>query len=68
VGRADVRFRGGLGDADFHGGERASVVGADRVWNVVRLEGPSFVWHYRGAPHVHVWVNVADDPSMKLNA
>ena len=31
-------------------------------------EGPSFVWHYRGAPHVHVWVNVADDPSVKLNA
>jgi hypothetical protein len=26
------------------------------------------VWHYRGAPHVHVWVNVADHPSVKLNA
>jgi Protein of unknown function (DUF3500) len=43
-------------------------IGNDKVWDIWRLEGPSFVWHYRGAPHVHVWVNVADDPSVKLNA
>lgn len=41
-------------------------VGNDGVWDNWRLEGPSFVWHYRGAPHVHVWVNVADDPSTKI--
>ena len=33
-----------------------------------RLEGPSFVWYFRGSPHVHVWVNVADDPGVALNA
>jgi hypothetical protein len=38
------------------------------VWDNWRLEGPSFVWYFRGHPHVHVWVNVADDPSVKLNA
>jgi len=43
-------------------------LGSDRVWDIWRLEGPAFVWHFRGAPHVHVWVNVADDPSVKLNA
>jgi hypothetical protein len=43
-------------------------IGNDGVWDIWRLEGPSFVWHYRGAPHVHVWVNMADDPSVKLNA
>lgn len=43
-------------------------LGNDGVWDNWRLEGPSFVWHYRGAPHVHVWVNVADDASVKLNA
>ncbi|MEX2114182.1 MAG: DUF3500 domain-containing protein [Pirellulales bacterium] len=43
-------------------------IGSDKVWDCWRLEGPSFVWYYRGAPHVHVWVNVADDPSVKLNA
>jgi len=42
--------------------------GNDKVWDNWRLEGPSFVWHFRGAPHVHVWVNIADDPSVKLNA
>lgn len=43
-------------------------IGNDGVWDNWRLEGPSFVWHYRGNPHVHVWVNVADDPKVKLNA
>lgn len=41
-------------------------LGNDGVWDNWRLEGPSFVWHYRGAPHVHVWVNVADDPTAQI--
>jgi hypothetical protein len=43
-------------------------IGSDKVWDCWRLEGPSFVWYFRGTPHVHVWVNVASDPSVKLNA
>ena len=43
-------------------------LGGDRVWDNWRLEGPSFVWNFRGVPHVHVWVNIADDPSVRLNA
>ena len=43
-------------------------IGNDKVWDCWRLEGPSFVWYFRGTPHVHVWVNVASDPSVKLNA
>jgi len=43
-------------------------LGKDRVWDNWRLEGPSFVWYFRGFPHVHVWVNVADTPSVPLNA
>jgi hypothetical protein len=43
-------------------------IGNDKVWDCWRLEGPAFVWHFRGNPHVHVWVNVASDPSVKLNA
>jgi len=30
-------------------------IGRDEVWDNWRLEGPSFVWYFRGAPHVHVW-------------
>jgi hypothetical protein len=40
----------------------------DEVWDNWRLEGPAFVWHFRGNPHVHVWVNVASSPDVKLNA
>ena len=47
---------------------RKDDLGDDGVWDNWRLEGPSFVWHYRGAPHVHVWVHVADDSSVKLNS
>ncbi len=43
-------------------------LGNDGVWDNWRLEGPAFVWHYRGAPHVHVWVNIADSADVKLNA
>ena len=43
-------------------------IGSDSVWDCWRLEGPAFVWYFRGAPHVHVWVNVAADPSVKTNA
>jgi hypothetical protein len=39
-----------------------------KEWDCWRLEGPAFVWYFRGAPHVHVWVNVADDPSVATNA
>jgi len=34
-------------------------VGKDQVWDIWRLEGPTFVWHFRGAPHVHTYVNIA---------
>lgn len=43
-------------------------IGEDQEWDNWRVEGPSFVWYFRGEPHVHVWVNVADDPSVKTNA
>jgi hypothetical protein len=42
--------------------------GKDGVWDNWRLEGPSFVWYFRGNPHVHIWINVADDPKVELNA
>ncbi len=43
-------------------------IGKDEVWDNWRLEGPSFVWYFRGAPHVHVWANVAADPSVATNS
>lgn len=31
----------------------------DSEWDIWRVEGPSFVWHFRGAPHVHAYINIA---------
>ncbi len=42
--------------------------GNDGEWDNWRLEGPSFVWYFRGSPHVHIWINVGDDSSVPLNA
>ena len=35
-------------------------IGQDGVWDVWQLEGPSMVWYFRGAPHVHTWVNIRE--------
>lgn len=33
-------------------------IGNDGVWDVWQLESPTMIWYFRGAPHVHTWVNV----------
>lgn len=34
-------------------------IGNDQVWDIWQIEGPAMVWFFRGAPHVHTWVNIA---------
>jgi hypothetical protein len=43
-------------------------LGRDDTCDNWRLEGPAFVWYFRGSPHVHVWVNVAETPEVPLNS
>ncbi len=43
-------------------------IGDDGIWDNWRLEGPSFVFYFRGSPHVHMWINIGSDPAVKLNA
>ena len=38
------------------------------LWDNWRLEGPSLVWNFRGFPHVHVMVHVADHADVVANA
>lgn len=40
----------------------------DGLWDSFRLEGPSLTWHFRGDPHVHVWVHVASRPDVPFNS
>jgi hypothetical protein len=35
-------------------------IGKDGVWDVWQVEGPHMIWYFRGAPHVHTWVHIAD--------
>jgi len=62
-----LKSQGGL-DACSLAFYKEGDLGNDGIWDNWRIEGPSFVWYFRGKPHVHVWVNIADDPAVKLNA
>jgi len=53
----DVEESGGL-EAMHLAFYKQDDLGNDGIWDIWRLEGPAFVWHFRGAPHVHVWVNI----------
>ena len=33
-------------------------IGNDQVWDVWQLESSNMIWHFRGQPHVHTWVNI----------
>ncbi len=35
-------------------------IGGDGVWDVWQVEGPAMVWFFRGQPHVHTWVHIAE--------
>ena len=62
-----LKVQGGL-DACRLAFYKEGDLGNDGIWDNWRLEGPSFVWYFRGKPHVHVWVNVADTPEIELNS
>ncbi len=38
---------------------REDDLGDDGQWDLWRLQGPGVVWHFRGAPHVHAYLNLA---------
>jgi len=47
-----IQKAGGGLDALHMAFYQSNDIGDDKVWDIWRIEGPSFVWHYRGAPHV----------------
>lgn len=38
-------------------------LGGDQIWDTWQIEGPSMIWHFRGDPHVHTWVNIREPAS-----
>jgi hypothetical protein len=43
-------------------------LGKEGEWDNWRIEGPAFVWYFRGFPHVHIWIHVADDPATPVTS
>ena len=64
---AALKKNGGLDQCHLTFYERDDL-GRDGIYDNWRLEGPAFVWHWRGAPHVHVWVHIADSHKVELNS
>lgn len=52
-----IEKAGGLGSLNmaFY---KAGDLNSDGEWDIWRIEGPSFVCHFRGAPHVHAYLNI----------
>lgn len=48
---------GGLDEARISYYQQGDL-GKDGIWDRWKVEGPAFVWYFRGSPHVHTWVNV----------
>jgi hypothetical protein len=59
----DIAANGGL-DKIHLSFYKQDALGHDGIWDIWRLEGPAMVWHFRGAPHVHTWVNVVKDAKL----
>jgi uncharacterized protein DUF3500 len=62
-----------VGCLDAHGGYeelrlsfyKEGDLGSDGIWDRWRVEGPRFVWYFRGSPHVHAWVHIARESGRK---
>lgn len=56
---AAVRANGGLDKLHLSFYQDGDLPDKDGIWDRWKLEGPCFVWYFRGSPHVHTWINVA---------
>jgi len=43
-------------------------LGKEGEWDNWRIEGPAFVWYFRGYPHVHIWIHIADEPNVPVTS
>lgn len=43
-------------------------MGDDGQWDNWRIEGPAFIWYWRGEPHVHIWIHVAGTKNQQVTS
>ncbi len=53
-----IESGGGLGSLRFAFYKQGDL-GNDGQWDIWRIEGPTAVCHFRGAPHVHAYLNIS---------
>ncbi len=56
---AAIRRNGGLDKLHLAFYEDGDLPDKEGIWDRWKLEGPGFVWYFRGSPHVHTWLNIA---------
>jgi len=61
---ANLKTNGGLDELHLSFYQDGDLPDKDGVWDRWKLEGPSFVWYFRGSPHVHTWINIANNESI----
>jgi hypothetical protein len=61
---AAVKANGGRDKLHLSFYQEGDLPDKDGVWDRWKLEGPSFVWYFRGSPHVHTWINIADNATL----
>ena len=60
---ASIKTNGGMDKLHISFYKQGDLPDKDGIWDRWKLEGPSFVWYFRGSPHVHTWINIAHTPS-----
>ena len=53
-----LKANGGLEKLYISFYEDGDLPDKDGIWDRWKLEGPAFVWYFRGSPHVHTWINI----------
>jgi len=54
-----LKINGGLDKLHITFYKDGDLPDKDGIWDRWKLEGPAFVWYFRGSPHVHTWINIA---------
>ncbi len=53
-----INDNGGLDKLHLTFYEDGDLPDKNGVWDRWKLEGPAFLWYFRGSPHVHTWINI----------
>jgi hypothetical protein len=43
-------------------------LGKEGEWDNWRIEGPALVWYFRGYPHVHSWIHIAENADVPVTS